>query len=60
MSDKIDFEKNDNKHQRRPLYDKGLIHQKVYTHTHTHTHTHICKDIKQHWITYFKQIITDL
>ena len=49
ISDKIDFKKNDNKHQRRPLYDKGLIHQKVYTHT--HTHTYICKYIKQHWIT---------
>ena len=49
ISDKIDFKKNDNKHQRRPLYDKGLIHQKVYTHT--HTHTYICKYIKQHWVT---------
>ena len=36
ISDKIDFKKNDNKHQRRPLYDKGLIHQKVHTHTLTY------------------------
>ena len=44
ISDKIDFKKNDNKHQRRPLYDKGFC----MTHTHTHIHMQIYKTTLDH------------
>lgn len=40
ISDKTDFKKKTIQTSRRPLYDKGLIHQKVYIHTLLHMQTY--------------------